>query len=79
MDVVDIQLRQRWLYDHEVEHCGRENTYKFQHKNKIILLHLAYLFVNIKPMKSHPSGLAKRCMLSLSFDLTIVKFFEPQE
>ena len=41
MDVIDILLRRPWLYDHSVQHCGRNNNYKFLHGTKTILLHLA--------------------------------------
>ncbi|PON34562.1 3'5'-cyclic nucleotide phosphodiesterase, conserved site [Parasponia andersonii] len=41
MDVAHILLGRPWLYDHDVQHCGKENAYNFFHGKKTINLHLA--------------------------------------
>ncbi|PON69180.1 3'5'-cyclic nucleotide phosphodiesterase, conserved site [Trema orientale] len=41
MDVAHILLGRPWFYDHDVQHCGKENTYTFLHGKKTINLQLA--------------------------------------
>jgi hypothetical protein len=38
MKVAHIILGRPWLYDRDVQHCGKENTYAFSFKNKDIIL-----------------------------------------
>ena len=38
MKVAHIILGRAWLYDRDVHHYGRENTYNFMFKNKKVVL-----------------------------------------
>ena len=49
MDIAHILLGRPWLYDLNVIHYGRENTYIFKYNNKIIKL------LTIKPLNKIPS------------------------
>ena len=57
MNVDHLLLGRPWLYDNAMKHCGRNNTYKFTHDKKTILLRSAKSVTGTRPgVKSSASN-----------------------
>ena len=57
MNIAHLLLGRLWLYDNVVKHYDRNNTYKFTHDKKTILLRPANLVTGTCPVaKSYASN-----------------------
>ncbi|KAJ0962545.1 hypothetical protein J5N97_027667 [Dioscorea zingiberensis] len=66
MDIAHILLGRPWLYDLDVTHHGRANTYVFMHKSKSIMLTPALPKSRNEPPKASPIHVAKKPLTLLT-------------
>ncbi|KAJ0980671.1 hypothetical protein J5N97_008926 [Dioscorea zingiberensis] len=66
MDVAHILLGRPWLYDLDVTHHGRANTYVFMHKGKSIMLTPARPKLRNNPPKPLPMQVATKSLTLLT-------------
>ncbi|KAJ0967944.1 hypothetical protein J5N97_024861 [Dioscorea zingiberensis] len=66
MDIAHILLGRPWLYDLDVTHHGRANTYVFMHKGKSIMLTPARPKSRNEPPKASPIHVAKKPLTLLT-------------